>query len=140
MRPHAAANAIRLEDVMSQYMLLLYAGQADAREQQEREATLPEWMALIESMHEEGVLLGHGRLQPVETATTVRVRAQETEITDGPFATTKEILGGYFLLECADLDEALKHAARLPIARFGCVEVRPVMEVPVPAGGDRAAA
>jgi hypothetical protein len=125
---------------MSQYMLLLYADQPDAQEQQEREATLPEWMALIENMREEGVLLSHGRLQPVETATTVRVQDGETEITDGPFATTKEILGGYFLLECADLDEALAHAARLPIARFGSVEVRPVMEVPVPAGGERPAA
>jgi hypothetical protein len=125
---------------MSQYMLLLYAGQPDAQEQQEREATLPEWMELIEGMREEGVLVGHGRLQPVETATTVRVREGETEITDGPFATTKEILGGYFLLECTDLDEALRHAARLPIARFGCVEVRPVMEVPVPAGGQPSAA
>jgi hypothetical protein len=115
-------------------MLLLYAPQADVREQQEREATLPEWMALIENMREEGVLLGSGRLQPVETATTVRVHDNETEITDGPFATTKEILGGYFLLECSDLDEALRHAARLPIARFGSVEVRPTMEVPVPAG------
>jgi hypothetical protein len=125
---------------MSQYMLLLYAPQADAQEQREREATLPEWMALIESMREEGVLLGSGRLQPVETATTVRVHDNETEITDGPFATTKEILGGYFLLECPDLDEALRHAARLPIARFGCVEVRPVMEVPVAAGGEPRAA
>jgi hypothetical protein len=126
---------------MSQYMLLLYAGQpADAQEGQEREATLPEWMELIESMREEGVLVGHGRLQPVETATTVRVHQGETEITDGPFATTKEILGGYFLLECADLDEALRHAARLPVARFGCVEVRPLMEVPVPAGGEPQAA
>lgn len=123
---------------MSQYMLLLYAGEPDAQERQEREATMPEWMELIGAMREEGVLLGTGRLQPVETATTVRVHEGETEITDGPFATTKEILGGYFLLECPDLDAALAHAARLPIARFGCVEVRPVMEVPVPAG--RAAA
>jgi hypothetical protein len=119
---------------MSQYMLLLYASEPDAQEQQEREATMPEWMHLIETMREEGVLVGSGRLQPVETATTVRLREGETEITDGPFATTKEILGGYFLLECPDLDEALRHAARLPIVRFGCVEVRPLMEVPVPAG------
>jgi hypothetical protein len=130
---------------MSQYLLMIYAAQPNAQEQQEREARLPEWMALTESMREDGVLLGFGRLQPVETATTVRAHDGETEITDGPFATTKEILGGYFLLECADLDEALRYAARLPVVRFGCVEVRPLMEVPepkmpVPAGEERPAA
>lgn len=125
---------------MPQYMLLLYAPQANAQEQEERDAALPEWLQLIENMREEGVMLRTGRLQPVATATTVRVREGETEITDGPFATTKEILGGYFMLECADLDEALRQAKRLPIARYGSVEVRPLVEVPVAAGGERPAA
>ena len=66
-------------------------------------------------------------LRSVESATTVRVRDDETEITDGPFAVTKEVLAGYYVLDCADLDEALRQAARLPIARYGSVEVRPVM-------------
>ena len=63
----------------------------------------------------------------MESATSVRVRGGETEITDGPFAVTKEVLAGYYILDCADLDEALKHAARLPMARWATVEVRPVM-------------
>jgi hypothetical protein len=114
---------------MSQYMLLLYAPEVGPEEQAEREAELPLWLELNESLREAGLLVARGRLHPAQSATTVRVRNDETELTDGPFATTKEILGGYYVLECADLDEALKHAARLPIARWGSVEVRPIMDV-----------
>lgn len=113
---------------MPNYMLLLYAPEVAPEEQAEREAELPVWLELNESLREAGLLVANGRLHPAESATTVRVREGETEITDGPFATTKETLGGYYLLECRDLDEALKQAARLPIARFGSVEVRPVMD------------
>jgi hypothetical protein len=74
-----------------------------------------------------GVLLGGDRLQPVATATTVRVRDDERLLTDGPYAETKEQLGGFYMLECKDLDEALAWAARIPEARTGAVEVRPVM-------------
>jgi hypothetical protein len=70
----------------------------------------------------------------------VRVRDGEADVTDGPFAVTKEILAGYFLLECRDLDEALEHAARVPLARYGSVEVRPLMEVAAPPTPDEAAA
>jgi hypothetical protein len=73
--------------------------------------------------------VANGRLHAAESATTIRIRDGETEVTDGPFATTKEILGGYYLLECRDLDEALKQAELLPVARYGSVEVRPVMDV-----------
>ena len=66
-------------------------------------------------------------LQPVATATSVRVRNGEAMLTDGPFAETKEQLGGYYLLECKDLDEALQWAAKIPTARYGTIEVRPVM-------------
>jgi hypothetical protein len=114
---------------MPNYMLLLYGPELGPEEQAEREAELPMWLELTESLREAGLLVANGRLHPAASATTVRVRDGETELTDGPFATTKEILGGYYLLECRDLDEALKHAARLPIARFGSVEVRPVMDV-----------
>jgi hypothetical protein len=76
----------------------------------------------------------------VDAATTVRVRNDETEILDGPFAVTKEFLVGYFLLECADLDEALKQAARVPLARYGSVEVRPVMDMGAPVTADEEAA
>ena len=71
--------------------------------------------------------MGVQRLHSTESATSVRVRDGQTEITDGPFAVTKEVLAGYYILECADLDEALKQAARLPMARWGTIEVRPVM-------------
>ena len=82
-------------------------------------------MALHRSLREAGLLVGVQALRSVESATSVRVRGGDTEITDGPFAVTKEVLAGYYLLECADLDEALRHAARIPAAGWGTVEVRP---------------
>lgn len=112
---------------MSQYMLLIYQEELDAAEQAEREAELPMMVELHRSLREAGLLVGVQRLHSIESATSVRVRGGETEITDGPFAVTKEVLAGYYVLECADLDEALKQAARLPMARWGTVEVRPAM-------------
>lgn len=114
---------------MPQYMLLLYAPEVEEAEQAKRDAELPLWNELTASLREAGLLVSSGRLHPVARATTVRVRNSETDLTDGPFAVTKEVLGGYYLLDCADLDEALKHAARLPLARYGSVEVRPIMDV-----------
>jgi hypothetical protein len=114
---------------MPQYMLLLYANEADPSEQAQREAELPVWLELNESLQEAGLLVGTGRLRPVDTATTVRVREGKADFTDGPFAVTKEILGGYYLLECRDLDEALKQASRIPLTRYGSVEVRPMMDL-----------
>ena len=112
---------------MAQYMLLVYQPEAEGAEQAEREAELPVFLELNRSLREAGLLVGVQRLRSVESATSVRIRGGETEITDGPFATTKEVLAGYYVLECADLDEALKQAARLPVARWGTVEVRPMM-------------
>jgi hypothetical protein len=74
-----------------------------------------------------GVLVDSGPLQPPETATTVRVRAGETLLTDGPFAEIKEQLGGYYVLDCADLDEAVGWVSRIPSAKYGSIEVRPLM-------------
>lgn len=111
---------------MPRYMLLLYSPEVDEVQQAERDAELPLWNQVTESLRDAGLLVSTDRLHPVARATTVRVRDDETELTDGPFAVTKEVLGGYYLLDCADLDEALKHAARLPIARYGSVEVRPI--------------
>ena len=125
---------------MSNYLLLLYAGEVDAAKQAERDAEMPKWMQYAQDLREAGVFLGTGRLHPVESATTVRVRNDETELVDGPFAVTKEFLGGYFLLDCADLDDALKWAARAPLARYGSVEVRPVMDLTPPVASDPAAA
>jgi hypothetical protein len=112
---------------MSQYMLLVYEEEVDPAVQAERERQLPVFVELHRSLREAGLLVGVQRLHSVESATSVRVRDGETEITDGPFAVTKEVLAGYYVLECADLDEALKHAARLPMAPWATLEVRPIM-------------
>jgi hypothetical protein len=96
---------------------------------------MPLWDEVNASLREAGVLVAHAPLRSVATATTVRVRGDETELTDGPFAVTKEVLAGYYVLDCADLDEAIRHAARLPWARYGSVEVRPIVaddEIPRP--------
>jgi hypothetical protein len=127
---------------MPKYMLLLYRDDPSPQEREERASELPLWVQFNESLRDAGLLLSGDPLHPPDAATTVRVRNEETEILDGPFAVTKEYLVGYFLLECADLDEALKHAARVPLARYGSVEVRPVVDMgpPATAGGEVAAA
>ncbi len=125
---------------MPNYMLLLYAAEPSEQEREQRKSELPLWTEFSESLRSAGLLRGGDRLHPIDAATTVRVRNQETEILDGPFAVTKEYLAGYFLLECADLDEALKQAARVPLARYGSVEVRPVMDLSAPVAADEEAA
>ena len=112
---------------MSQYMLLVYEQELDPAEQAEREKVTPLLLELHAGLREAGLLGTVQRLRSTESATSVRVRDGQTEITDGPFAVTKEVLAGYYVLDCADLDEALKQAARPPMARWGTVEVRPVM-------------
>ena len=112
---------------MSQYLLLVYEEEAEGAEQAEREQGLPMMVELHRNLREAGLLVGVQRLGPTESARSVRVRSGETEITDGPFAATKEVLAGYYVLDCADLDEAQQQAARLPMARWGTVEVRPVV-------------
>jgi hypothetical protein len=112
---------------MSQYMMLVYEEEVEPAVQAEREQELPLFVELHRSLREAGVLVGVQRLHSPDSATSVRVRDGEAELTDGPFAVTKEILAGYYILECADLDEALKQAARLPMARWATIEVRPVM-------------
>jgi hypothetical protein len=112
---------------MPEYMLLVYEEEVDRADQAEREKQLPMMVELHRSLREAGLLERVRALRSVDSATSVRVRAGETEITDGPFAVTKEVLAGYYILQCADLDEALRQAARLPMARWGTVEVRPVV-------------
>jgi hypothetical protein len=112
---------------MARYMLLVYQQEVDPAEQAQREKEMPAFVELHRSLREAGLLVGVQRLHSPDSATSLRVRGGEAEITDGPFAVTKEVLAGYYILECADLDEALKHAARVPAARWGTVEVRPVM-------------
>jgi hypothetical protein len=112
---------------MPNYMMLLYAPEADSPEERaRREAELPIWYELLDTLRDEGVLVGNGRLYDIEAATTLRIRNGETEISDGPFAVTKEMLGGYFILDCRDLDHALQQAARIRVAHYGTVEVRPI--------------
>jgi hypothetical protein len=112
---------------MSQYMLLVYEEEVDAAVQAEREHVTPMLLELHASLREAGLLGAVHRLHSTDSATSVRVREGQTEITDGPFAVTKEVLAGYYVLECADLDEALKQAARLPMAPWATIEVRPIM-------------
>jgi hypothetical protein len=113
---------------MPQYMVLLYAEEREQADQEQRWAEMPLWLELTEGLRKAGLLVSNGALHPPDMATTVRVRGGEAEITDGPFAVTKEVLAGYYVLECADLDEALRHAARFPTARSGSVEVRPIVD------------
>jgi hypothetical protein len=112
-----------------QYMLLIYSGDSmsefDNLSEAEQQAILGEYYAISEAPGARG---GH-QLQPADTATTVRVENGQALTTDGPFPTTKEVLGGYYLFEADDLDAALEMAARIPAARLGgAIEVRPVVE------------
>lgn len=111
---------------MPEYALLLYAPEVDDAGAAERWSELPLWSELTDNLRDAGLLVANAPLHGPATATTVRVRGEEADLTDGPFAVTKEVLAGFYLLRCADLDEALQHAARLPMARYGSVEVRPV--------------
>lgn len=122
---------------MPDYMVLLYTPEIDEDERREdRWTDMPLWNELTQSLRDAGLLVAHGPLHSSTAATTVRVRDGETEFTDGPFAMTKEFLAGFYVLRCADLDEALHYAARMPIARHGSVEVRPMVDVSeIPATG-----
>jgi hypothetical protein len=111
------------------YLLTIYGDESGWNDvtPEQAEQTTAAYMAFGEEAQKAGVLLGGEGLQPSSTATTVRVRNGETLTTDGPFAETREQLGGYYLLDCKDLDEAIGYAARIPGAQSGSVEVRPVM-------------
>ena len=113
------------------YVLLIYQNEAEHAQlsQEELGAELGTYLALTEEMQHNGLLLNTAAIQPIHTATTVRVREGKTVISDGPFAETKEHLRGYVLLNCQDLDEALALAARIPAANYGSIEIRPVMEL-----------
>jgi hypothetical protein len=112
------------------YLALIYSEEVDP-------ATVSpaDWAAVMAAYNQfgrdagaAGVLLGGEALEPTSTATTIRVRDGERVVTDGPFAETREALGGYYLLECSDLDQAIEWAARIPGASRGGIEVRPIVE------------
>lgn len=108
------------------YMLLMYANNSEGpNTPEEQQAAQGAWAALLRDAREAGVLESAGGL-PNGNTTTLRVREGKTLITDGPFAETHEQLGGYFLLNCQDLDEALAWAAKIPAAQYGSIEVRPL--------------
>jgi hypothetical protein len=110
------------------YMLLIYMGE-QAMTEAEREHCYVDSAQLAQELHANRQYLAANPLHPVSTATSVRVRDGKPVVTDGPFAETREQLGGYFLIDAKDLDEAIGIAARIPGARKGTVEIRPVMEI-----------
>jgi hypothetical protein len=115
-----------------QYLLLIYANEKDwaAMPKTEGEKMMGEYRSFTQSIAQSGHYKGGNPLQPTTTATTVRVRNGKREATDGPFAETREQLGGYYLVDAKDLDEAIGIAERIPGARMGSIEVRPVMPMP----------
>jgi hypothetical protein len=115
-----------------QYMLLIYGNEAAMKTatQADRDAMFRSYHDYTQSIIKTGNMKAGDALQPTATATTVRVRDGKTLTTDGPFAETREQLGGYYLVEAKDLDEATKLAARIPGAQVGSIEVRPVMQLP----------
>jgi hypothetical protein len=111
-----------------QYIALIYTDEApwEAFSNEERESWHERYRTLARDAEDAGVLAGGNELAPTRDATTVRVRGDETLVTDGPYAEVKEALGGFFLFECDSMDDALHWAARIPAAEHGAVEVRPV--------------
>lgn len=110
------------------YLLLIYSNEEEDANMTaaEREADMAAYYAYTSEVQEKGLMLGGEALHPTNTATTVRVREGNTLTTDGPFAETKEQLGGYYVLECENLDQAIEYAAKIPGATHGSIEIRPV--------------
>ena len=111
-----------------QYMALIYSDETawDTLSDDERRDVYARYTALTDEMRTAGVIAGGHELGPTRDATTVRIRSDETLVTDGPYAEVKEALGGYFLLECDSMEDALGWAARIPAVEHGAIEVRPV--------------
>jgi hypothetical protein len=111
------------------YALTIYGDEAqrDNASEEDRQALSRAYMELTQEMEQKGVLAAGEGLYPTQTATTVRVRDGERDVTDGPFAETKEQLGGFYVLDVKNLDEAIEWAAKIPGAQAGTVEIRPVM-------------
>ena len=116
------------------YALLIYANEQDwaTQTEEQSQAQFQGYMAFTKDIVDRGIRQAGEALQPTSTATTVRVKNGETVTTDGPFAETKEQLGGFYIVECKDLDEAIEVAAKIPDARGGSIEVRPVLDTDMP--------
>lgn len=117
---------------MPKYAFLLYDNPANAHpmDSPEMAAEMQAWFAFTEELQSSGAMLGGEALLGTETATCVRVREGSTVTADGPFAETKEALGGFYLVEAADLDAAIAWAEKIPSVGSGTVEIRPIMEIP----------
>ncbi|MGH7925585.1 MAG: YciI family protein [Candidatus Binatus sp.] len=114
-----------------EYMLLIYHSEENGKKMSaaEQGQMYQDYMAFTQDLTKSGKNKGGAPLEQTTTATTVRVRNGKTTVTDGPFAETKEQLGGYYLVEAKDLDEAISIAARIPGAKFGSIEVRPIRKI-----------
>ncbi len=112
------------------YMILIYGPEDQTGTEEEQRAEMQRWYDYDAQVQEAGIHVAGEALQPSTTATTVRIRNDETLLTDGPFAETKEVLGGFYIIDVDDLDAALSWAARCPSSTNGSTEVRPVMEIP----------
>lgn len=117
------------------YMLLVYLNE-QVMSDDERAHCYVESAQLTQDLNAKGQYVAAGPLHPVSTATSVQVRDGRRVVTDGPFAETREQLGGYYVVEAKDLDEAIEIAERIPPARYGTIEIRPVMEIPGLPEGD----
>lgn len=118
---------------MAKYLLLIYTDEAALPATPEATmAMFEEYGKYTQSIAAQGILRAGEALEPTSASTTVRVRDGKTLVTDGPFAETKEALGGFYMIDCEDLDTALAAAAGIPGARFGTIEVRPIVPMPEP--------
>lgn len=112
------------------YLALIYGNEAASLNatQEEQAAVMQAYYAFTQEIEESGAMLGGEALMPTNTATTVRIREGKALVTDGPFAETKEQLAGFYLIKCANLDEAIEVASKIPGVKTGSIELRPVME------------
>jgi hypothetical protein len=113
---------------MPQYLLLIYNPVEGGPSPEEMAAQMPRWGQYTQDLKDAGLFVAGEALQGTDVATTVRVRDGETQITDGPFAETKEFLAGYYVLDAPDLDTVLAQAARVPNVHYGSIEVRPIWD------------
>ena len=122
----------RTKGTAVKYLLLIYTSETeDAKRASDADAgaaVMAEYMTYTEDLNKAGKMVAGEALQPTMTATTVRIRDGKTQTTDGPFAETKEQLGGFYLVEAKDLDEAISWGARIPGAKWGSIEVRPIID------------
>jgi hypothetical protein len=127
--PFVVLSEATTKEETVQYMLLIYGDQSQwgSMSEEEMGQVMQAYGTFTQELQDSGAMVAGDALQRTDTATTVRVRNDETLTTDGPFAETKEQLGGYYLVDVGSLDEALEWAAKIPGARHGSIEVRPVM-------------